>query len=197
MSDQVGTPNCWFSHAQAHICVHCAALLYMIVTYYTPVFAIIKPVRLVSHWHANSSRLFREFSRGSFARHSCECRENFHVSRTSREGFQHVEKFYAIFFLQNISQDCRVTVVRRSRDVRASVANLSPQISANLQCEIFATLVRMSRECRTTVARQSCENLATIWRENKTKRHSYECRATLARMSPDCRTNLNENIFKN
>ena len=67
------------------------------------------------------------------------------------------------------------------------------EILANLQCEIFATLVRMSRECRTTVARQSCENLATIWRENKTKRHSYECRATLARMSRDCRTNLNEN----
>ena len=51
----------------------------------------------------------------------------------------------------------------------------------------------MSRVCRTTVARQSCENLATIWRENKTKRYSYECRATLARMSRDCRTNLNEN----
>ena len=66
---------------------------------------------------------------------------------------------------------------------------------ANLQCEIFATLVRMSRECRTTVARQSCENLATIWRENKTKRHSYECRATLARMSRDYRTNLNENML--
>ena len=67
------------------------------------------------------------------------------------------------------------------------------EILANLQCEIFATLVRMSRECRTTVARQSCENLATIWRENKTKRHSYDSRATLARMSRDCRTNLNEN----
>ena len=69
------------------------------------------------------------------------------------------------------------------------------EILANLQCEIFATLVRMSRECRTTVARQSCENLATIWRENKTKRYSYECRATLARMSRDCRTNLNENML--
>ena len=97
------------------------------------------------------------------------------------------------FFLQNISQDCRATVVRRSRDVRASVANLSPRNFGELQCEIFATLVRMSRECRTTVARQSCENLATIWRENKTMRHSYECHATLARMSRDCRTNLNEN----
>ena len=45
------------------------------------------PLKLVSHWHANSSRLFREFSRGTFAfaQHLCECRENFHVSRTSRE----------------------------------------------------------------------------------------------------------------
>ena len=36
---------------------------------------------------------------------------------------------------------------------------------------------------------------ATIWRENKTKRHLYECRATLARMSRDCRTNLNEKCY--
>ena len=36
-------------------------------------------LKLVSHWHANSSRLLREFSR-----------ENFHVSRTGREGFKHV-----------------------------------------------------------------------------------------------------------
>ena len=71
------------------------------------------------------------------------------------------------------------------------------EILANLQCEIFATLVRMSRECRTTVERQSCETLATtcIWRESKTKRHSYQCRVTLARMSRDCRTNLNENML--
>ena len=39
-------------------------------------------IKLVSHWHANSSRLFREFSRGTFARHATvrvlhECRENF------------------------------------------------------------------------------------------------------------------------
>ena len=121
-------------------------------------------VKLVSHWHANSSRLFREFSRGSFARHSCECRENFHVSRTCREGFQHVEKFYAIFF----SKIFRKTVARLSCDGRATFVRVSltcrREILANLQCEIFATLVRMSRECRTTVARQSCENLATIWR---------------------------------
>ena len=31
-------------------------------------------IKLVSHWHANFSRLFCEFCRGTFARHSCECR---------------------------------------------------------------------------------------------------------------------------
>ena len=31
-------------------------------------------LKLVSHWHANFSRLFCEFCRGTFARHSCECR---------------------------------------------------------------------------------------------------------------------------
>ena len=117
------------------------------------------------------------------------------MSRTSREVFQHVENFYANFF----SKIFRKTVARQSCDGRATFVRVSRtcrrEILANLQCEIFATLVRMSRECRTTVARQSCENLATIWRENKTKRHSYECRATLARISRDCRTNLNENML--
>ena len=104
-----------------------------------------------------------------------------------------MRKFYENFFYKIF----RKTVARLSCDGRATFVRVSRtcrrEILANLQCEIFATLVRMSRECRTTVARQSCENLATIWRENKTKRHSYECRATLARMSRDCRTNLNEN----
>ena len=63
-----------------------------------------------------------------------------------------------------------------------------------------AKFSRHSRECRASVARQSrdslektCEHLATIWRENKTKLHSLECRATLSQMSRDCRTNENEN----
>ena len=46
------------------------------------------PIKLVSHWHSNFSRLFREFSRGlctTFVRVSQECRVNFHVSRTSHE----------------------------------------------------------------------------------------------------------------
>ena len=115
------------------------------------------------------------------------------MSRTSREQvakfFNMLKNFMRIFspkYFARLSCDGRATFVRVSRTCRR-------EILANLQCEIFATLVRMSHECRTTVTRQSCENLATIWRENKTKRHSYECRATLARMSRDCRTNLNEN----
>ena len=108
-------------------------------------------LKLVSHWHANSSRLLREFSRGTFARHSCECRENFHVSRTSRELVAKVLNMFKNWmriFSQNISQDCRATVVRRSHDGRATFVRMSRtcrrEILANLQCEIFATLVRMS-----------------------------------------------------
>ena len=132
--------------------------------------------------------------RTTFVRVSRECRENFLVSRTSRELvakiFNMLKNFMRIFsqkYLARLSRDGRVTFVRVPRTCRC-------EILANLLCEIFATLVRMSRECRTTVARQSCENLATIWRENKTKRHSYECRATLARMSRNCRTNLNKKV---
>ena len=100
-----------------------------------------KSLKLVSHWHANSSRLFREFSRGTFARHSCECRENFHVLRTSRELVAKVlnmfKNWMRIFFpkyFARLSRDGRATVARRSRD-----------------------------SLETT-----CEKLATIWRENKT-----------------------------
>ena len=126
----------------------------------------LKSLKLVSHWHANSSRLLREFSRGTFARHSCECRENFHVSRTSRELVAKVlnmfKNWMRIFFpkyFARLSRDCRATVVRRSCDGRATFVRMSRtcrrEILANLQCEIFATLLRMSCECRTTVARQS------------------------------------------
>ena len=112
-------------------------------------------LKLVSHWHANLSRLFREFSRGTFARHSCECRENFYVSRTSRERIAKVlnmfKNWMRIFFpkyFARLSCDGRMRFVRMSRTCRR-------EILANLQCEIFATLVRMSCECRTTVVRHS------------------------------------------
>ena len=63
-----------------------------------------------------------------------------------------------------------------------------------------AKFSRHSYECRRASVVQwsrnslekTCENLATIWRENKTKRHSYECRATLSQMPRDCHTNENK-----
>ena len=94
--------------------------------------------------------------RTTFVRVSRECRENFLVSRTGREVFQHVST--CEFFLQNISQDCRATVVRRSRDVRASVANLSPRNFGELTMRNF-------RDTRTNVARVSHDGRATVLRK--------------------------------
>ena len=72
-------------------------------------------------------------------------------------------------------------IVRQSSDVRASVANLSPR-------NFDEFTMRKFRDTSTNVARQSrdsldktFEHLATIWRGNNTKRHSYECRETLSR----------------
>ena len=113
----------------------------------------------ISLWHANSSRLLREFSRGTFARHSCKCRENFHVSRTSRELVANVLNMFKNWMRFFFPKIFRKTVARLSCDGRATFVRMSRtcrrEILANIQCEIFATLVRMSCECRTTVARQS------------------------------------------
>ena len=84
-----------------------------------------------------------------------------------------------------LSCDGRATVVRRTCEYRGPVAAKFWQHS--YKCR--ASVVRRSRDS----LEKTCEHLATIWRENKTKRHSYECRATLSRMSRDCRTNENEN----
>ena len=94
--------------------------------------------------------------RTTFVGVSRECRENFLVSRTSRElvakFFNMLKNFMRIFSSKYFA---RLSFVRVSRSCRR-------EILANLQCEILATLVQMSRDCRTTVARQSCENLATV-----------------------------------
>ena len=82
-------------------------------------------------------------------------------------------------------------------DVRASVVNLSPQNFGKFTMQNFldtrSNVVQVSYDCHATVLRKTCEHLATIWRENKTKIHSYECPATLSQMSCDCRTNENQN----
>ena len=101
--------------------------------------------------------------RMTLVRVSHQCRENFHVSR-------------------NISLD-----------TRASAVNLSPQNFGEFTMQNFhhthTNIVRQSRDS----LEKTCEHLATIWRENQTKRHLYECRATLSRMSRDCRMNENAN----
>ena len=89
---------------------------------------------------------------------SHECRENFHVSRTIRElvakvlnMFKNLCEFLAKIF-------CK-TVARRSRDVRASVANLSPRNFGELA-------MRNSRDTRTNVVRVSLEGRATVLRKH-------------------------------
>ena len=51
--------------------------------------------------------------------------------RTSRELVAKVLNMFKnlmrFFFRQNMSQDCRKTVVRQSHDIHASVANMSPR----------------------------------------------------------------------
>ena len=118
---------------------------------------------------------------------SRECRENFHVSRTSRELVAKVlNMFMRFFFRQNISQNCRATVVRRSCECREPVVAKFWRIYKRNFRDTRMNVVRVSHDGRVTLEK-SCEYLATIWRENKSKRHSYECRAT--RMSRDCRMN--------
>ena len=91
-----------------------------------------------------------------------------------------------------LSRNSLATVVRRSCECREHVA-------AKFWRIYNAKISQHSYDCRTNVVRQSrdslqntCEHLATIWREIKTRRH--ECRETRSRMSRDCRTNENETI---
>ena len=70
-----------------------------------------------------------------------------------------------------VAKICRSTVMRQSYDICASVANLSLLNSGEFTMHKF-------RDTCMNVIRQSCnilektgQKLATIWRENKTKRH--------------------------
>ena len=97
--------------------------------------------------------------RTTFARVSRECRENFLVSRTSREL---VAKFLNMFknfvginspkHFARLSRDCRTTVVR------ASVANLSPRNFGEFTMRNF-------RDTRTNVVRVSHDGRATVLRK--------------------------------
>ena len=109
--------------------------------------------------------------RTTFVRVWHECRENFLVSRTRREVFQHVEKFYANFFskmfrktVAQLSCDGRVTVVRRSRDVRACVANMSPrnlgEFTMRNFCDTRTNVTLVSHGGRATFLRKPRDYLA-------------------------------------
>ena len=127
----------------------------------------------------------------TFARHLCDCLTSVlrifmcHelVANWSRM-FYTCFKILCKFFNQNISQECC-----------ESVANLSPRNfgKSNFTMQNFrntcANVLRVSHDSCATVFKKTCETLTTIWRENKTKRHSYKCHATLAQMLRDCRTN--------
>ena len=131
--------------------------------------------------------------RTTFARVSRECRENFLVSRTSREL---VAKFLNMFenlmginspkHFARLSRDCRATVVRRSCECRELVA-------AKFWRIYNAKFSRHSYECRASVARRSRDSLAKTSRLSGEKiklsdirtngvRHSHECRATVVRI---------------
>ena len=122
--------------------------------------------------------------RTKFVRVSRECRDNFLVSRTSRElvakFFNMLKNFMRFFspkYFARLSRDCRATVARRSCECRGLVA-------AKFWRIYYAKFSRHSYDRRASVARRSRDSLA------KTSRLSGE---KIKRMSLDCRTNLNEN----
>ena len=85
------------------------------------------------------------------------------MSRTSRELVAKVLNMFKNWmriFPQNISQDCRATVVRRSRDVRANVAKLSPRKFGEF------TIMRNFRDTRTNVVRVTHDGRATVLRQH-------------------------------
>ena len=131
--------------------------------------------------------------RTTFVRVSRECRENFLVSRTSRElvakFFNILKNFMRIFspkYFARVSGDCRATVARRSCECRELVA-------AKFWRIYNAKFSRHSYECRASVARRSRDSLAKTLRLSGEKiklsdirtnvaRHSHECRATVVRI---------------
>ena len=123
----------------------------------------------------NSSLLFCEFSRGNFVWYSCDARTSLARIFMCREEvakvlniFKTFQRFFSPKIFATPSNDCRL------------------EILAKLQCDNnFVTLVNVVRQLRDDLEK-TCEQLATIWRGNKTKRNSNERRETLSRMSRDC-----------
>ena len=91
---------------------------------------------------------------------SRECRENFLVSRTSRElvakflnMLKNFMRFFSPKYFARLSRDCRATVARRSCECRELVA-------AKFWRIYNAKFSRHSYECRASVARRSRDSLA-------------------------------------
>ena len=101
--------------------------------------------------------------RTTFVRVLRECRENFLVSRTSREL---VAKFFNMLknFMRIFSPKYFARLSRQLRDVRASVANLSPRNFGDFTMRNFRdtrmNVARVSHDGRTTVLRKPRDYLA-------------------------------------
>ena len=100
--------------------------------------------------------------------------------------------FFPKYFAR-LSHDCRATVARQSRDVRANVANLSPRNFGEFTMRNFrdtrTNVVRVSHDGRATVLRQHAKNSRLSGEKIKLSvirtnvvRHSHECRATVVRI---------------
>ena len=102
-------------------------------------------------------------------------------------------KNFMRIFSQKNSQDRRATVVRRSHNVRASVANLSPRNFSQFTMRNFrdtrTNVVRVSYDGHATVLRQHAKNSRLFGEKIKLSdigtnvvAHSHECRTTVVRI---------------
>ena len=132
--------------------------------------------------------------RTTFVRVLHECRENFHVSRTSRELVAKVFNMFKNCMRIFSPKLFRKTDVQRSRDVRASVANLSSRNFGEFTMRNFrdtrTNVLRVSHDGRATVLRQhaktsrlSGEKIKLSDIRTNVVRHSHECHATVVRIT--------------
>ena len=104
-------------------------------------------------------------------------------SRTGREVFQHIEKFYANFFSKIFRKD----VARQSSDSRATVARRLCEchelVAAKFWQIYSAKFLRHSYECRASVARRSHDSLAKTSQLSGKKIKLSDIRTNVARLS--------------
>ena len=127
---------------------------------------------------------------------SHECRENFHVSRTSRElvakflnMFKNFMRIFSTKYFARLSRECSATIARRSCECRKPVSAKCGEFTMRNFCDTRTNVMRVSHGGRATASRLSGEKIKLNDIRTNVVRHSYECRSTLVRMSRDCRTN--------